>query len=130
MSLEQVNRYSPIIAFVACFLLEIIVIMLSYWPLTIIPAIIGGFICLEMKWGALSGLLAVLLAWILAFLFAINDIVLQADQLGRLIIDSSGAGGLIVFVIFIIGALFGLLGGTIGSGIRLLVSLESNNPRK
>ncbi len=99
--------------------------MALYWPLTIVPAIIGGFFCIEMKWGALSGTFGVLLAWMLSFLFSMNDITLQVDQLGRLLINSNGAGGVIVLLIFIVGALFGFLGGSIGSGIRMLALSEN-----
>ena len=124
MSLEQFNKFSPIIAILVCFLLDLVFIMFPFWPLTFVAAIIGGLICVEMKWGALSGTIGVVLAWGINYLIAMNDIALQADQLGRLIIDSSGAGGIIVLLIFFIGALFGFLGGSIGSGIRMLVFSE------
>ncbi|MHA2156772.1 MAG: hypothetical protein ACXABU_15620, partial [Candidatus Hodarchaeales archaeon] len=118
MSLEDFNRYSLVIAVFVCFLLDIMVIMALYWPLTLIAAIIGGFFCIEMKWGAISGTVGVVCAWVLSYIFSINDIALQADQLGGLLIDFNGAGGVIVLLIFIVGALFGFLGGSIGSGIR------------
>ena len=124
MSLEQFNKLSPILATLVCFLLNLVVIMIPFWPLTLVAAIIGGLFCVEMKWGALTGIIGVLLAWGISYLIATNDIALQADQLGRLIIGSSGAGGIIVILIFLIGALFGFLGGSIGSGIRMLVFPE------
>lgn len=124
MSLEQFNKLSPILATLVCFLLNLVVIMIPFWPLTLVAAIIGGLFCVEMKWGALTGTIGVLLAWGINYLIATNDIALQADQLGRLIIGSSGAGGIIVILIFLIGALFGFLGGSIGSGIRMLVFPE------
>ncbi|MHA1966907.1 MAG: hypothetical protein ACW964_03805 [Candidatus Hodarchaeales archaeon] len=124
MSLEQFNRFSPILAVIMCFLLEMVFIMVPFWPLTFVAAIIGGLFCVEMKWGALTGTIGVLLAWGMSYLFSMNNIVLQADQLGRLIIGSTGAGGIIVILIFLVGALFGFLGGSIGSGIRMLVIPE------
>ncbi len=124
MSLEQFNKLSPILATLVCFLLNLVVIMIPFWPLTLVAAIIGGCFCVEMKWGALTGTIGVLLAWGISYLIATNDIALQVDQLGRLIIGSSGAGGIIVIFIFLIGALFGFLGGSIGSGIRMLVFPE------
>ena len=127
MSLEQFNKYSPFLAVFICFLIDLIVIMVLFWQLTIVAAIIGGLFCVEMKWGALTGTIGVLLAWILSYLFSMNNIILQADQLGRLIVDSSGAGGLIVLFIFFIGALFGFLGGSIGSGIRMLIYPEESS---
>ncbi len=124
MSLEQFNKLSPILATLVCFLLNLMVIMVPFWPLTLVAAIIGGLFCVEMKWGAITGTIGVLLAWGISYLIATNDIGLQVDQLGRLIIGSSGAGGIIVILIFLIGALFGFLGGSIGSGIRMLVFPE------
>ena len=124
MSLEQFNKLSPILATLVCFLLNLVVIMVPFWPLTLVAAIIGGFFCVEMKWGAITGTIGVLLAWGISYLIATNNIGLQVDQLGRLIIGSSGAGGIIVILIFLIGALFGFLGGSIGSGIRMLVFPE------
>jgi hypothetical protein len=124
MNLEKFNKLSPILATLVCFLLNLVVIMIPFWPLTLVAAIIGGFFCVEMKWGAVTGTIGVLLAWGISYLIATNDIALQVDQLGRLIIGSSGAGGIIVILIFLIGALFGFLGGSIGSGIRMLVFPE------
>ena len=124
MSLEKLNKYSPILSFLLSFILTLIVIMYFSWSVTIIATIIGGFLCLEMKWGAISGALAVVSAWMLNFIFSMNDIGLQVDQLGRLIIGSNGAGVIIVLIIFTQGAVFGFLGGSIGSGIRMLVYPE------
>jgi hypothetical protein len=121
MSLEQFNKYSPMIATVICFSVDLIFITLGFSLLALIAAIIGGLFCVEMKWGALAGALGIFLAWLTAYLFAINDIVQQADQLGQLIFGAAGAGMLIVVLIFLVGALFGFLGGSIGSGIRMLI---------
>ncbi|MHA1977725.1 MAG: hypothetical protein ACW98F_08545 [Candidatus Hodarchaeales archaeon] len=121
MNFERFNNYSPIFALFTCFILNLLVIMFFSWSLTLFAATIGGIICTNMKWGAITGVLGVVFAWVMSFVFSINDIVLQADQLGRLIIGANGAGGIIVLLIFIIGALFGFLGGTFGSGIRMMV---------
>jgi hypothetical protein len=121
MSLEQFNKFSPILAVLICFILDLAFIMTPYWPLTLIAAIVGGVLCVEMKWGALAGMIGVTLAWLVNLWFSINDIALQADQLGKLIIGSPGAGGIILGIIFLVGALLGFLGGSIGSGIRMLV---------
>ncbi len=124
MSLEQFNKVSPILAVLVCFLLDIVFLMIPFWPLTLLAAIIGGLICVEMKWGALTGTIGVLLAWCMSYIFSMNDIALQVDQIGRLIIGSAGAGVIIVLLIFLIGGIFGFLGGSIGSGIRMLIFPE------
>ncbi|MHA1944730.1 MAG: hypothetical protein ACXAC6_01540 [Candidatus Hodarchaeales archaeon] len=129
MYIEQLNKYYLPISILVCFLLDLIFISFSLWPLTILAAIIGGLFCTEMKWGSLAGILGILLAWLTSYLLATNDIIQQADQLGRLIIGSSGAGGILVFIIFLVGALMGFLGGSIGSGIRMLTIPESGDPQ-
>ncbi len=127
MSLEQFNKFSPILAVLICFILDLIFTMTPYWPLTLIAAIIGGIFCAEMKWGALTGMIGVILAWLVNLFFSMNDIALQTDQLGKLIIGSAGAGGIILGIIFLVGALLGFLGGSIGSGIRMLVVTYTTN---
>ena len=92
MSLEQFNKYSPVVATIICFILDLIVITTLFWPFNLLAAIIAGLICVEMKWGIISGALGILFAWLLGYIFAINDLLLQADQLGQLLIKSSGAG--------------------------------------
>jgi hypothetical protein len=98
--------------------------MIPFWPLTLIAAMIGGIFCIEMRWGAFSGIIGVWFAWLIHFL--LNPATKLADQLGNLIFGSSGIGGLILIFIFLIGGIFGLLGGSIGSGIRMLI-LPSKN---
>ena len=127
MILEKSIKFSFPLSIFVCFLLDLLFIMISIWPLTILAAIIGGLFCTEMKWGSLAGALGILLAWLTSYLLATNDIILQADQLGRLIIGSSGAGGILVFIIFLVGALIEFLGGSIGSGIRMLTFPESSD---
>ncbi|MFX0185780.1 MAG: hypothetical protein ACFE95_22070 [Candidatus Hodarchaeota archaeon] len=124
MGSEQYNNNSPFFAIVITATLELIFLQIPFWPLTLLAAIIGGIFCTKMKWGAVSGIIGICFAWLIYFI--INPIIELADQLGSLVFGSSGSGGLILLTIFLIGGVFGLLGGSIGSGIRTLI-LPSNN---
>jgi len=121
---KQYNNNSPFFAIVITATLELIFLQIPFWPLTLLAAIIGGIFCTKMRWGALSGIIGIYIAWLIYLL--INPIIELADQLGNLVFGSSGVGGLILLTIFLIGGVFGLLGGSIGSGIRI-ITLPSNN---
>ncbi|MFX0173938.1 MAG: hypothetical protein ACFE9L_18795 [Candidatus Hodarchaeota archaeon] len=99
--------------------LELIFLMIPFWPLTLFAAMIGGIFCIEMRWGAFSGIIGIWFAWL--FYFLLNPVTQLAEQLGDLIFGSSGMGGPILLFIFLIGGVLGLLGGSIGSGIRMLI---------
>ncbi|MHA2295699.1 MAG: hypothetical protein ACXAEU_09045 [Candidatus Hodarchaeales archaeon] len=120
--LEKYSKYSPVLAVAVSSVLVFIVTMTSFWQLTLVATLIGGLLCTEMKWGAVAGAGGVCLAWLLYLLM--NPVFVLADQIGGLIMGSSGAGWLIILLIFFVGALFGLLGGSIGSGLRMLIPLS------
>ncbi|MFX0052975.1 MAG: hypothetical protein ACFE8U_16990 [Candidatus Hermodarchaeota archaeon] len=124
MDSKRTEGNLPFFAIIVTCALELIFLMVPLWPLTLLAAIIGGNFCMEMKWGAFSGLIGIYFAWFIYFL--LNPITKLADQLGSLIIGSSGMGGPILLFIFLIGGVLGLLGGSIGSGIRMII-LPSKN---
>ncbi|MFX0152203.1 MAG: hypothetical protein ACFFAJ_15560 [Candidatus Hodarchaeota archaeon] len=124
MDSKRTEGNLPFFAIIVTCALELIFLMVPLWPLTLLAAIIGGNFCIEMKWGAFSGLIGICFAWFIYFL--LNPITKLADQLGSLIIGSSGMGGPILLFIFLIGGVLGLLGGSIGSGIRMII-LPSKN---
>ncbi|MFW9995338.1 MAG: hypothetical protein ACFFD4_25095 [Candidatus Odinarchaeota archaeon] len=125
--LDEYARYSPLLAAMVSFMLALIVAMTPFWQLTLVVAIIGGIFCTEMKWGAVSGTIGVFLAWLVYLLM--NPVFELADQLGKIIIGSSGSGWIVLLIILIVGAVFGFLGGSIGSGIRMVVLPANNNER-
>ncbi|MFX0205227.1 MAG: hypothetical protein ACFFDT_04525 [Candidatus Hodarchaeota archaeon] len=124
MDSERTEGSLSFFAIIVTCALELIFLIIPLWFLTLLAAIIGGIFCIEMKWGAFSGLIGISFAWFIYFL--LNPITKLADQLGSLIIGSSGMGGLILLFIFLIGGVLGFLGGSIGSGIRMLI-LPSKN---
>ena len=76
-----------------------------------------------MKHGALGSMIGVILSWSIYIIVKIvgNNTNLLFDQLGALIIGATGLEFLFILIVLIVGAIFGFLGGTIGSGIRILV---------
>ena len=121
MKHNQSIKFPLLIGFFFSFFFGLIFAMLSFWPLVLVAAIIGGFFLDEMKWGALASALGISLAWFFSFLIAMNNIGLQVEQLAKLFTSAPGVGMILLLLIFLIGAFFGFLGGAIGSGIRLLL---------
>ncbi len=114
------NSNSPFFAIMVSCVLELIFLMFPFWPLVFVATIIGtGFFCTELKWGALSGAISVLIAWSIYFL--INPITKTFEILSSLIVGSPEFIGVIILAIFLIGAIFGVLGGIIGSAANILI---------
>lgn len=123
--LERTEKYSPLIGLGVSFLLSFLFSFTSFWYLSLISAIIGGFFCTYMKWGTLSGFGGVALSWLLyTSLQGGSQLV---DQVAEIIIGESGLGLIIYMLIILIGGLIGALGGAIGSGIRIMVKPSQNS---
>jgi hypothetical protein len=90
--------------------------LIPIWQFVIIPGILVGIYNKRFRLAILSGLIGVTAAWNTYILFGIayNNVYLTLDQFGALLIGS-GYGWLIVLLIILFGALFGLLGGGIGN---------------
>jgi hypothetical protein len=103
-------------------LLAGILSLIPLWQLVIIAGIFAGFLNKSMKRGTLSGAIGVFIFWLIFIVFhivAINAYSLL-DQFGALLI-STGFGWLILIIILLVGTLLGALGGTIGSGLLMLL---------
>ncbi|MHA1474035.1 MAG: hypothetical protein ACTSPA_04245 [Promethearchaeota archaeon] len=122
-AVEFVNKYSTYFAIFLTFILSIIFSLISFWQLTFVAAIFGGFLCTKMKCGALGAMIGMIISWgILIIIGNIrNNTIILFDQLGVLITGSTGLGFWLILIVLIVGGIIGLLGGTIGSGIRILV---------
>ena len=122
--LKQIlDKYSFYFSILVSFIISGLFTLTPLWQLTIIAGIFGGFLCLKMKHGALGSMIGVVLSWGIYILVKIigNNTNVLFDQLGTLIIGSTGLGFLFILIVLIVGAIFGFLGGAIGSGIRILV---------
>jgi len=122
-SVEFINKYSPYFAIFLTFIFSIIFSLIPFWQLTFVAAIFGGFLCTKMKCGALSAMIGMIISWGILIIIGIikNDTHILFDQLGVLLTGSTGFGIWLILIILIVGAVIGLLGGSIGSGIRILV---------
>lgn len=94
--------------------LELFFLLFSFWPLVFVAAIIGGLFCTRLRHGAFTGMIGIVLAWIVYTLA--NPIMPVLVQ----IVGSPDLGGIVVIGIWILGAIFGVLGGLMGSAIRIL----------
>ena len=122
-TVELVNKYSPYFAILLTFILSMLFTLIPFWPLAFVAAICGGFLCRETKCGALSAMIGIIISW--GFYISIevirNSTNILFDELGKLITGSSGFGFWLILIVLVVGAMIGLLGGTIGSGIRILI---------
>ena len=76
-----------------------------------------------MKCGALSAMIGIIISWGIYIIIGNirNSTIVLFDQLGVLITGSSGLGFWLILILLIVGGIIGILGGIIGSGIRILV---------
>jgi len=128
---EIINKYSPYFAILLTFILSLLFTLIPFWQLTFVAAIFGGFLCTKMKCGALSAMIGIIFSWGIYIIIGNirNNTIILFDQLGVLITGSTGLGFWLIMIVLIIGAIIGLLGGFIGSGIRILVELKYFSPK-
>lgn len=110
--------YSSLVALIVSFALAFLFALTPIWHLSLLAGIIGGYFCIEMKWGTLSSFLGVSIAWLVYILT--QNAGQTLDQIGNIILGSGGMGTIVLVLIVLLGGLFGALGGSIGSGIRIL----------
>jgi hypothetical protein len=126
------EKFTLLIGTLISLCLASILSLIPVWQLIFIAGIAGGIINKKPKFGALSGALGVGLFWIL---YVIDGVFIKElyglfDLIGELIIGSSGIGWLILLIIIIMGFLFGLLGGILGtSGTNLFFYFYSTQKR-
>ena len=122
-TVELVNKYSSYFAILLTFILSMLFTLIPFWPLAFVAAICGGFLCRETKCGALSAMIGIIISWGFYIIIEVirNSTNILFDELGKLITGSSGFGFWLILIMLIVGAFIGILGGTIGSGIRILI---------
>lgn len=120
---EIVNKHPQYFAIFLTFILSILFTLIPFWPLFFVAGIFGGLLCTKMKCGALSAMIGIIISWGIYIIIEIirNNTIILFDQLGVLITGSTGLGFLLILIVLIVGAIIGLLSGTIGSGIRILI---------
>ncbi|MCK5045114.1 MAG: hypothetical protein KAS22_00955 [Candidatus Heimdallarchaeota archaeon] len=124
--IEQFNKImfyaAPAVGFVIAFALA----FTPVWHLAILAGIIAGAFYNKMKQGVVAGLIGVGFGWTLYVIIKISTSNIEAllNQVGGIILGSSGMGWLFIIAVIILGFAFGALGGTLGSGIRKLICLQ------
>lgn len=123
---EKIERFNKIMFYAAPVLGFILAFALAFtpvWQLSILVGIIAGAFYNEMKKGVVAGLIGVGLGWTLYVIIktSTSNIETLLNQVGGIILGSSGMGWVFIIAIIILGFLFGALGGTLGSGIRKLI---------
>ena len=126
--IEQFNKIifyaAPVLGFIFSFVLA----FSSAWYLALLAGIITGLFYNEMKKGVVAGLIAVGLGWTFYVIIktSTSNIETLLNQVGGIILGSSGMGWLFIIVVILFGFIFGALGGTLGSGIRKLMQHETD----
>ncbi|MBK5113806.1 MAG: hypothetical protein JJE41_09255 [Candidatus Heimdallarchaeota archaeon] len=123
---EKMVQFNKIMFYAAPALGFVIAFALAFtpvWQLAILAGIIAGAFYNEMKKGVVAGLIGVGLGWTLYVIIktSTSNIETLLNQVGGIILGSSGMGWLFIIAIIILGFAFGTLGGTLGSGSRKLI---------
>ncbi len=94
------------------------------WQLSLVAGAIAGLLSARMKWGAIMGCLGTALGWLayMGLMFLISESYALVEQVAGIIFGSTSLGWILILLITLIGGLFGTLGGSIGSGVRILIS--------
>jgi len=111
-----------LLSFIVVYCITSILTLIPLWHLIIIPGIIAGIMNKSMKYGSLAASIGVLICWLVYILFGIatRNTYAILNQIGALLFGS-GSGWIFVFLILLIGAIFGFLGAVIGNvGLTLV----------
>ena len=125
---KTLEKLSTPLSIIIILWIDLLFLLTPYWQLTFLAAFIGGLICSEMKWGAISGMVGILSAWGVSMGIenATNNTMVLLDQIGDLIMGDVGLSGMFILIILLVGAVIGVLGGSIGSGMRILIDSYRN----
>ncbi len=132
---EKIEQFNKIMFYAAPALGFIFAFVLAFstaWYLALLAGIIAGAFYTEMKKGVVAGLIAVGLGWTLYVIVktSTSNIETLLNQVGGIILGSSGMGWVFILAVILFGFIFGALGGTLGSGIRKLMQPETEPTQK
>ena len=121
MDIENRKFYLSIVV-VLC--LTMLLTLIPVWQLVIIPGIVAGMLNKSLKHGALSGFSGVTISWGIYILFGLftRNVYFLLDQFGELIFGG-GSGWIFLILIILLAAIFGIIGGGIGNGLRTITTL-------
>ncbi|MEE9410023.1 MAG: hypothetical protein V3V41_03775 [Candidatus Heimdallarchaeota archaeon] len=121
-----VKNYSNFIGVISSFILALLFVYTTIWQLSIVAGFIGGLFYKRMKYGAIAGLVGVGTAWLI---FVVIDVLSTnvnslLDQIGSIILGVSGLGWIFILIVILLGFIFGVLSGSIGSAVRMLLKKQ------
>ncbi|NPD89543.1 MAG: hypothetical protein HGN29_12560 [Asgard group archaeon] len=124
--LSFLDKRASYMGFIFCFVFALIFVFTPLWQLSILASFIGGLFYKKMNKGALIGSVGVALAWAIYIVIEISSTNVSTlfDQVGGIIIGLTGFGWIFILVLILLGAIFGSLGGSFGSGIRILFEIK------
>jgi len=101
------------------FILASIISLIPVWQLIIIPGVVAGALCKNLKRASLTSGIGTFIAWNLYMIsgLALKNIYLIFDQFGALIFGF-GYGWLFVLIILLMGLVLGFIGGALGYYIK------------
>lgn len=119
---EFMEKYGVLLGIIVTFFASYLVILASLWQLTILAAVVGGIFTKKTRIGALIGSAGIGLSWLVYVLMKVmtSQIVELFNQVGIIIVGSDGFGPVFIGIVILLGFVFGLLGGYLGSSIRVL----------
>jgi hypothetical protein len=126
------DKRSNYLGFIFCFIFALIFVFTPLWQLSILAGLIGGLFYSKMSKGALMGLAGVTLAWTVYIIIEISstNVYTLFDQVGGIILGLTGFGWVFIIILILIGGIFGTLGGSFGSGIRILFEVSKEGDKE
>ncbi len=105
------------------FVLALIFSLTTLWHFSLLAAIIGGLFYSKMSKGALAGLIGVGGAWSIVIVIELiaTDISVLLNQISGIIIGSTSLGWLFIIIVILVALIFGALGGSLGTGIMIII---------
>ncbi len=121
-----IKNKSNFIGVISSFILALLFVYTTIWQLSIVAGFIGGLFYKRMKHGAIAGLVGVGTAWLI---FVVIDVLSTnvnslLDQIGSIILGVSGLGWIFILIVILLGFIFGVLSGSIGSAVRMLLKKQ------
>lgn len=121
-----------LIGIIIAFIIASIITMFPVWQLIIIPGIIVGILNKTLSRAALSGGFGTFIAWsyYMTWALILNNVNVIFDQFGAIIIGT-GYGWLLITIVFLMGFIFGVLGGALGYLLNtvIIVNIRASKER-
>ncbi len=115
-------------AMLASFGAAILLALTPLWQLALVAGAISGLLSHRMMWGAITGCVGTGLGWLvyMGISFLTTQSYALLGQVTGIIFETTSMEGILILLVTLIGASFGTLGGSIGSGVRILMDARKS----